>query len=1169
MRVHTDLVKTTSATEWLFVVDPSTERLQRMGIPEWPIEQALLQEQQAAQQPLQSLHAAGVAVKRHLKGGRVPRALEAFDGERLRIDSELAACDVAPLLTAELIGARLYTGPCFAKYNAVLRQHAGCVADFEALCRGNTYTCTLHACNSALIKLSKLSAATTVYRGLGGAVPPEAFFTPDEKGICGGVEFAFLSTTAERSVAIQYASRGGASTVVELSQGLTDRGADLSWCSQYPAEREITFPPLSHIHVQRCRVDGDLLVVEGRVSINTSNQTLEQVVGRMRTSHLALLDLMSSSFDQAGAPRCALRRLRQLRRQAAARTAAYYNDIDTFGAASQAALRAQRQTFDMLAKEATWSTLEAQLEAQPEAQLEEQLEEQGEAAAPNAAPSVALRSVSGLAISSEQSVAKRMYAAAELCARSGQLQSAVSLLRQRLSFVRPDATAIDAALRQSELTDSPAGDRWRLEVAAFLLQEGATPPWPAAITALCCGGEDTELVAAQVGALAAAMLPPDAPPFRLGAECLILDDAMIPVRWRPARVAKALKSGKRDCLVSGWKRATGIPQAKLLAVRPGGAAALLRAAAAQEGCAPLMRALLMVAPHSALVAADEHARGALHHAAAAGVPEAVELLLAAGASTEVPDSRGRTARRLAIESGHAHVAGLFDRAAGRGPPAAPLPERQASTALTALPAALMAALESGDVGATLAQANGEVGTLALVAAAWLGHRAAVCALLGAGVDIEATHNGDSALSAACRHGHAPTVAALLEARAAVNAANAAGCTPLWLGSQQGDEDVVELLLAARAAVGAAMEASGESALLVATLGGHDTTVQALLDAGVPPDAADGGGWSPLLRAAQRGYDAIVVQLLEARAALETTTARDGLRALHLACRDGHAAVVRHLLAAGADAGAADRHGKSVLFYACTSGQEAITRLLLRAAASVNAASSAGVTPLHVASAGGHVGVISLLLQAHALADASASDRSTALSRAVDAAEPGAVRRLLQARRTPLGEADAAAGLLHAIAAGLSSDTGEAASALAKKKAEVFELLLGARCDINAPRASDGRTVLMVAAQSAKAAPLMELLFSSGADPNCAAPTSPASSIAAAAREVGPLRGLVLADGVWGATAEFSTVGARDAFVCAGSAAYFEVGSQTRPNPRVHAAVMRLHPDWYPDWRPAP
>ena len=39
---------------------------------------------------------------------------------------------------------------------------------FEELCFGNKYTTTLHAINSAIVKLSKLTKATKVYRGLSG-----------------------------------------------------------------------------------------------------------------------------------------------------------------------------------------------------------------------------------------------------------------------------------------------------------------------------------------------------------------------------------------------------------------------------------------------------------------------------------------------------------------------------------------------------------------------------------------------------------------------------------------------------------------------------------------------------------------------------------------------------------------------------------------------------------------------------------------------------------------------------------------------------------------------------------------------------------------------------------------------------------------------------------------
>ena len=55
--------------------------------------------------------------------------------------------------------------------------------------------------NSAIVKASKLTKADKVYRGVAGGVLPERFWTPDEHGVRGGVERAFLSTTYERGVA--------------------------------------------------------------------------------------------------------------------------------------------------------------------------------------------------------------------------------------------------------------------------------------------------------------------------------------------------------------------------------------------------------------------------------------------------------------------------------------------------------------------------------------------------------------------------------------------------------------------------------------------------------------------------------------------------------------------------------------------------------------------------------------------------------------------------------------------------------------------------------------------------------------------------------------------------------------------------------------------------------
>ena len=120
------------------------------------------------------------------------------------------------------------TGPMYEKYNGVLRcfsaplergkaspepflqARAGrlglgtwAVVDKEngriAWMWHNKYPTSLHAINSAVLKLSKLSAVATVYRGFTDAVLPKSFFKPNEDGVCGGVEYGFTSTSTVRA----------------------------------------------------------------------------------------------------------------------------------------------------------------------------------------------------------------------------------------------------------------------------------------------------------------------------------------------------------------------------------------------------------------------------------------------------------------------------------------------------------------------------------------------------------------------------------------------------------------------------------------------------------------------------------------------------------------------------------------------------------------------------------------------------------------------------------------------------------------------------------------------------------------------------------------------------------------------------------------------------------
>ena len=94
--------------------------------------------------------------------------------------------------------------------------------------RANTYTTTLHAINSCVVKLSKLTRATHVYRGLSDRTLPAAFWRKNEFGVMGGVEGGFLSTTLVRDVAFDYASRSTQTGILFQASRVTDVTASSS-----------------------------------------------------------------------------------------------------------------------------------------------------------------------------------------------------------------------------------------------------------------------------------------------------------------------------------------------------------------------------------------------------------------------------------------------------------------------------------------------------------------------------------------------------------------------------------------------------------------------------------------------------------------------------------------------------------------------------------------------------------------------------------------------------------------------------------------------------------------------------------------------------------------------------------------------------------------------------
>jgi ankyrin repeat protein len=257
-----------------------------------------------------------------------------------------------------------------------------------------------------------------------------------------------------------------------------------------------------------------------------------------------------------------------------------------------------------------------------------------------------------------------------------------------------------------------------------------------------------------------------------------------------------------------------------------------------------------------LLNASEKAE-ALRGSAVAGQVAAVQVLLAAGAGTELVDADGRTGLFLAAMNKHWGVVMVL---AGEGE----------------------ADLEANDHGET-----------ALHLAAENGETVVVRALLQAGANTEARDGFNStALMQAAKKGHLDTVRALLPAGADIQAKsqNGRGRTALEWAERHKHPEVTSLLQEAAAAAMKAIDAAraGElkqlsvfscaalgSQLRKAAVEGRCDVIQVLLQAGVDLEATDGdgdgdgnadyGGQTALILAAEAGQADVVRVLLQAGA----------------------------------------------------------------------------------------------------------------------------------------------------------------------------------------------------------------------------------------------------------------------------------------------------------------
>ena len=182
----------------------------------------------------------------------------------------------AELTQAEVASIRMYTGPFYIPWNTALRN-----ADKNPSLLHSWQTC-ISVLYNAILKLSYLSQRGTVYRGVNESKLKinEKFYKQDGDGFAGGVELAFMSTTTDKNVAIEYARRGSTidCTIFEITLDMASRGAAVKEFSQYPYENEILYTPFTCITCEKKEERDGVRYLYVRASVSTARPDVKQIL---------------------------------------------------------------------------------------------------------------------------------------------------------------------------------------------------------------------------------------------------------------------------------------------------------------------------------------------------------------------------------------------------------------------------------------------------------------------------------------------------------------------------------------------------------------------------------------------------------------------------------------------------------------------------------------------------------------------------------------------------------------------------------------------------------------------------------------------------------------------------------------------------------------------------
>jgi ankyrin repeat protein len=380
---------------------------------------------------------------------------------------------------------------------------------------------------------------------------------------------------------------------------------------------------------------------------------------------------------------------------------------------------------------------------------------------------------------------------------------------------------------------------------------------------------------------------------------------------------------------------------------------------------------------------------------------------------------------------------------------------------------------------------------------------------------------------AVKRGDQAGVRRLIQQKADVNAAEPDGTTPLHWAVRAGDRDMVSALLKAGARASSANR-YGVTPIRLAAINGSVPLVDMLLEAGVSADSANAEGETALMTAARAGSVPVVKTLAAHGANVNARENWFGETAMMWAAAENHAEVVRLLASLGGDINARStaveppelefpksggpnmpfpRGGWTPLMYAAREGALDAARALVELGANLNAVAlpqtdvkladvrklpdSVGTTALVYAIMNAHFDVAAMLIDKGANPNIVDTSGMAALYGAVEMSTlqwvqsrpapiwrdtltaADVVKRLLAKGADPNAKLTAAPikiSLDPGATLNFNRGTTPLMRAARTDDVEVMRLLLDGGADPSVTMATDGSTVLMLAAGQGLGAP---------------------------------------------------------------------------------------------------